>query len=126
MSISQSTVTKSTSRATAENSIRGSISTAATIASTHLIPVEEEDPDIRAELKTLPASTRLLINMVSTAWGCAVYPVDPAYIYSTDDTTEYIFEGVKNGVDRFVLTTKSSIKKREAPMLCTIPTTISQ
>ena len=81
--------TKSTSRDTAERSLRGALGTAAVIASTHLIPVEEEDPDIQADLKSLPASTQLMIALTAAAWGCPVYPIDPAFIYSTDDTTEY-------------------------------------
>lgn len=112
LSLSESSRSKSTSRDTAERSLRGAVGTAAVIASTHFIPLEEEDPDIQAELKTLPESTRMFTEMVSAAWGCPVYPIDPAYIYSTDDTTEYIFEGIKKGNDEFVLAPKASIRKR--------------
>ncbi len=99
ISITKSSVTKSNTRYAAENSIRGSIATAATIASTHFIPIEKEDPKIRAELSSLPSSTRTLINLVCVAWVTPVYPVAPEYIFSTNDTTEYIFEAMKDSVD---------------------------
>ena len=41
-----------------------------------------------------------------------VYPVAPEYICSTDDTTEYIFEGSKDKSDKFVLTSKTSVRQR--------------
>ena len=112
MSVSQSTTTKSNTRHGAENSIRGSISTLSLIAYTHFVPVDRQDPDLRQELKSLPNSVQMLSEMVSEAWGCPVHPVHPALIFSTDDTTEYIFEGTKNTPHNFVLTTKSSIQKR--------------
>jgi len=95
IAISQSYISKSNTRYAAENSIRGSIANLGVITATHFISVEEEDADIRAEMKTLPKSTRKLYDIVSDFLGTAVYPVEPYMLYSTDDTTEYIFEGTK-------------------------------
>ena len=93
IAISQSYISKSNTRYAAENSIRGSIATLGVIAATHFISVEEEDADIRAEMKTLPKSTRKLYDIVTDFLGTAVYPVEPYMLYSTNNTTEYIFEG---------------------------------
>ena len=77
IAISQSYISKSNTCYAAENSIRGSIATLGVIAATHFISVEEEDTDIRAEMKTLPKSTRKLYDIVTDFLGTAVYPVEP-------------------------------------------------
>ncbi len=112
IAISQSYISKSNTRYAAENSIRGSIATLGVIAATHFISVEEEDADICAEMKLLPTSTRKLYDIVTNHFRTAVYPVEPYMLYSTDDTTEYIFKGTKKKFIPYVLTTKSSISKR--------------
>ena len=112
VSISQRSTVKSTTRFSAEISICACISNLALIGSTHFIPVQYEDSDIRAEIKTLPESTKILIDMVSTAWGTSVFPVLPELIISTDDTTEYIFEGMVNEQPKFVLTTNMAVSKQ--------------
>jgi hypothetical protein len=103
---------KTTTRFAAENSIHVCISNHALIGSTHFIPVLNEDSDIRSKIESLPESTKMLLDMVSAAWGASVYPVLPELIVSTDDTTEYIFEGTQNKEPMFVLATKMSIGKR--------------
>ena len=112
VAISQSYTSKSNTCYAAENSICGSIATLGVVATTHFISVDEEDADIRAEMKLLPESTRRLYDMVTDFFGTAVYPVEPYLLYSTDDTTEYIFEGTQKKFVPYVLTTKSSISKR--------------
>ena len=112
ISISQSSMQKTTTRFAAENSLRASISNLALIGSTHFIPVPSEDADIREEMKSLPEHTKMLIIRVANAWGTSVFPVLPELIVSTDDTTEYIFEGKCEKESKFVLATKSSIMKR--------------
>jgi hypothetical protein len=54
----------------------------------------------------------MLLDMVSAAWGTSVNPVLPDLIVSTDDTTEYIFEGTQNKEPKFVLATKTLIGKQ--------------
>ena len=44
----------------------------------------------------------------------------PEYIFSTDDTTEYIFDGAKDKGSKFLLATKSSIKKRGTSAIYTL------
>jgi hypothetical protein len=78
---------------------------------TYYIPVLNEDSDIRSKIKTLPESTKMLLDMVSTARGTSVYPLLLELIVSTDDTTEYIFEGTQNKEPMFVLATKMVIGK---------------
>ena len=56
----------------------------------------------------MPAATRKLYDMVTDFFGASVYPVEPYLLYSTDDTTEYIFEGTQKKFVPYVLTTKSS------------------
>ncbi len=110
--ISQSYISKSNTRYAAEDSIQGSIATLGVVAATHFIPVEEENADICAELKSLPAANWKLYNMATEIIGAAVYPIEPYLLYSTDDTTEYIFEGIQKKFDPYVLATKSSIAKQ--------------
>ena len=53
-----------------------------------------------------------MVDAVSALWGTYIVPVCPELIISTDDTTEFIFEGTKNVAPKFVLATKSTIQKR--------------
>jgi len=112
ISISTSSSKKTTTRFAAENSLRASISNLALIGSTHFIPISSDDCNLREEIKSLPEPTKMLLNCVSDALGTSVFPLLPELIVSTDDTTEYIFEGACEGQPKFVLATKSSIMKR--------------
>eukprot|EP00985_Skeletonema_marinoi_P025838 scaffold19360_cov223-Skeletonema_marinoi.AAC.1 len=112
VSLTQKTVIKSTTRATAESSIRAVLSLLTVIASSHFIPVDEECPEIKSQLRDADDKCRLLYDMVVEALGgVSVYPVKPEYIYSTDDTTCYIFEGKVNGKDKWTLVSNDSIRK---------------
>lgn len=112
VSIVTATTRKPNTRFASENSLRGAVALLATVSATHFIPTKLENDDLRQELKTLPSSTRLLSDMVSIAWGCPVFPINPAYLFSTDDTTEYTYEGVKGEEPKFVLTSTASAAKR--------------
>ena len=111
ISISHSYTSKSNTRYAAENSICGSIATLGVIATTHFITIDKEDEDIRAELKLLPEATRKLYDIVTDFFGTPAYPVQPWLLYSTDDTTEYIYDGSKKAYVHYVLTTGTSISK---------------
>ena len=63
-------------------------------------------------MKSLSEPTKMLLKWVADAWGTSVLPVLPELIVSSDDTTEYIFEGKFEKEPRFVLATKSLIMKR--------------
>jgi hypothetical protein len=112
IAISQLYISKSNTCYAAENSIRGSIATIGVVATTHFITVKEEDADIHAKMKSMPAATCKLYNMVTDFFGASVYPVEPYLLYLTDDTTEHIFEGTQMKFVPYILTTKSSISKR--------------
>jgi len=111
ISISTSCSQKTTARFAAENSLHASISNLALIGSTHFIPISSGDCDLREEIKSLPEPTKMILNCVSAALGTSVFTLLPELIVSTDDTTEYIFEGTCEGQPKFVLATKSSIMK---------------
>jgi hypothetical protein len=112
IAISQLYILKFNMHYAAENSICRSIATLGVVATTHFISVKVEDADICAKMKLLPESTRKLYDMVTDFFCTAVYPVEPYVLYSTDDTTEYIFEGTQKKFVPYILTTKSSISKR--------------
>ena len=97
ISISTSSSQKTMTRFAAENSLCASISNLALIGSTHFIPISSDDCDLREEIKSLPEPTKMLLNCVSDALGTSVFPLLPEMIVSTDDTTEYIFEGACEG-----------------------------
>ena len=122
VSIVGATTRKPNSRYASENSLRGAMALLSMVGSTHFIPTKLENDDIRRELKTMPSSTRLLTDMVSIAWGCPVFPINPAYLFSTDDTTEYTFEGVKGDEAEFVLTSTASAAKRGTSSVYTTDT----
>jgi hypothetical protein len=58
MSITQSCILKATTRNAAKHSLRGPICNLLLIACTYFIPMPNEDPDLRAELKMVPKSLR--------------------------------------------------------------------
>ncbi len=95
-----------------ENSWRAAISFTAVVGATHILLSDKWDPDILKDLKTLPKPTVEVIMAVSKAWGDSpVFPVKPAYIYSTDETTQYAYEGTRIEKGKFVLVTKKSVAK---------------
>ncbi len=77
----------------------------------NFIPIDKKNDDICAEIKSLPAATRKMYDMVTDFFGSAVNPVEPYLLYSTDDTTEYIFERTKQAFVPYVLTSTSSAQQ---------------
>ena len=64
------------------------------VASTHFILANEENDEIRKEMKDAPKGVKMLYDMVSKARGnLPVIPIKTQYIYSSDDTVMYVFEG---------------------------------
>ena len=110
VSIYKSSVKKSKTRSAAEKSWRGSVSNVALIGHTHFVELQHPDIEMEKELRGLPAETRQMTEMVSKSLGdTPVYPLAPQLITSTDDTTEYVFDGSKPKEPKFVLCSKSSI-----------------
>ena len=90
VSITNKTTGKSKHRVVAEASHRHSACLVGMIGSTHILSVPEEDLDLREELKHLPEDTRVMYNIVSEAWGTAVFPVKPHNIWSINDIKQDI------------------------------------
>ena len=112
MSIAEKVIPKTTTRDAAERSLRAAAATAGVIGATHLLPVERLDNNMIKEMKNLPEDVRMMMEMVSDVFGCPVYAVRPEYIFSSDETTQYTYEGTRTKADQFVLTSKDSIAKR--------------
>ncbi len=88
------------------------ISFTAVVGATHVLLCDKWDPDILKDLTHLPKQTTELVMAVSKAWGDhPVFPVKPAYIYSTDEMTQYAYEGTRTEKGKFVLVTKKSVAK---------------
>lgn len=110
ISIVGSSIKKSLTRFAAEHSIRGSVLNAAIMAAFHFITVDTEDLEIRNEIKRLDPEIGILYNLASKALGdLPVRPVKPELIFSTDDTTVFIYEGKQNKKDKWSMVTKSSL-----------------
>ncbi len=109
LSLTQSSIAKTNTRFAAEHSFRGAISNVMLIANTHFIEMDEEDVDVRRELKEVPVETRMFYNLITDSRnGVPVVPVKPELITSTDDSTVFIFCGSNNKPDEFRLVTKKS------------------
>ncbi|EJK60466.1 hypothetical protein THAOC_19178 [Thalassiosira oceanica] len=109
ISIAASVGKKNQTRYASENGIRGSVSNLALVGATHFIAAEKENCDVLRELSGQPYETRRLTEMVNESLGYPVQPIRPELLFSTDDTTEYIFVGAKNGKPKFVLASKASV-----------------
>ena len=109
LSIASSYIDKTNNRFIAENSIRAALSTLFTVCVTHLLHVDEYDAATKKELKELPTKITALLMMVSDEWGKCLIPIAAYYIYSTDDTTEYVFDGRKKNAEKFVLVSREAV-----------------
>ena len=109
LSLTQSSIVKTNTRFAAEHSVRGAVSNVMLIAHTHFVEVDQEDFDVRRELKEVPRETRMLYDLITDSRnGVPVVPVKPELITSTDDSTVFIFCGSVNKQDEFRLVTKKS------------------
>jgi hypothetical protein len=111
--LTESAIDKTDNRYAAENSIRGSINNLLLVAVTHFVDVDEEDRDVVKELKSLQPETRMLYDWVCRARsGVPCYPIHPDLTFSTDESTEFIFEGSSNKQDKFLLVSRESLKRK--------------
>ena len=65
--LTQSSIAKTNTRFAAEHSIRGAISNVMLIANTHFIEMDEEDVNVRRELKEVPLETRMLYDLITVS-----------------------------------------------------------
>ena len=91
LSLKQSAIAKTNTWFAAEHSIRGAISNVILITITHFIEMDEEDIDMRRELKEVPSKTRMLYDLITDSWnGVPIVPIIPELIISTDDSTVFM------------------------------------
>jgi hypothetical protein len=112
LSVATKTIRKSDTRQIAENNFRPAFNLALSVATSHFIEVPHEDPTVARDMKTLPKETRLLYDLVTSAVRGPVVPVKPALLFSTDDSTQYVFEGRVDKPDKFRLVSKKSCEQR--------------
>lgn len=65
LSFTQSCITKTSTQFTAENSFQGTGSNVIMIACMHFVGMDEEDFDVRRELKEVLLKTRLLYDLIT-------------------------------------------------------------
>ncbi len=81
LSLTQSSIAKTNTRFAAEHSIRGAISNVILIANTNFIEMDEEDVDIRKELKEVPLETIMLYDLITDSQnGVPLVPIKPELI----------------------------------------------
>ena len=77
------------------------------VTNTHVVEVDEEDIDIRNELKEMMPKTRELYDLITdSCGGVPVVWIRPEFITSTDDSTVFNFCGSTAKKDEFHLVTK--------------------
>ena len=109
----QTSISKTNTRFAAEHSIRGAVNNVILVANTYFVEVDEEDIDIRNELKEVMPQTRELYDLITdSCGGVPVVPIRPELITSTDDSTVFIFCGSTTKNDEFRLVTKESCLNR--------------
>jgi len=92
-------VHKAEKRLVAETSLMSAVTFASTAGATHFVegvrrPEYEPLPTMAAFASPPKSSSLTMQLMISKALGgVPVYPVHPAYVLSTDDTTLFVFEG---------------------------------
>ena len=113
LSLTQTATAKTNTRVAADNTIRGSVTHLALIAATHFVEVNTDDLVVRNHLKQLPEQTKMIYNMmVDCCKGVPVFPVHPELIFSTDESTQFVYEGYRGEEEQFRLVTKSSCKDK--------------
>ncbi|CAB9504815.1 expressed unknown protein [Seminavis robusta] len=101
---SSKVVHKKPTRKTAENSIRSALDFAGVVSSTHYMITEKEIPEVRTYLnEKATASEKKIYNTISDLHdGAPLLPVKKAFILSSDDTTEWLVEGMnKYNIHKF-------------------------
>jgi hypothetical protein len=102
---------KTNTRYTAENSLMSAMAFATTVAGTHFIV--GSDWNGQELLTNISEGAAQMIQLVRQANGGApVHLVKPQYIFSTDDTTQYIFKGADpKGNSQCVLCNPDNLEK---------------
>ena len=84
------------------------------VANTHFVEVDEEDINIRNELKEVMPETRELYDLITDSrGGVPIVLIRPELIISMDDSTVFIFYGSTTKKDDIHLITKKSCLNKE-------------
>ena len=112
MSIKTSTTVKTRTRYVAENSLISSMALVSVVAATHYNITVHSHPDVEKQIKEASKGVRMFYDIIRQVNNNApVFPVRPELIFSTDDTTDYIFEGKGVTQDPFVVVPTSHLQK---------------
>ena len=102
-------ISKTNNRFTAENSIIASILYVIAVAYSHYIPCEVEDSCVKKDMEDAPIGVRMMYTLTQKALGgIPIRPIKPCYLFSTDDTVVYTFEGKGDKETYFRLCSKNS------------------
>ena len=94
---------KTDSRHTAENSIMSTVSFFMVVASTHLL-VGEKNSRYHKYKQEPTKGANVLAKMVSECNNNApVYPILPGLVFSTDDSTMFVFKGKETNTETWYL-----------------------
>ena len=112
ISISTTSVTKTNTRYTAENSLISAMALLGVVAATHYFICDEGQLEIKTEMRDAPDGVELLYKLVSDVYGnLPIFAVKPELLFSTDDTVNYIYEGKGETKDVFRLVASKALKK---------------
>ena len=115
VSVARTAVIKSPTRYTAENSLRSAMSFILTTAATHFTLSTQINPDVYKDIKRSDAvseSSKFLFDQISKVHNNRpLQPVRRAYVMSTDDTTEFVFQGQGSNLSKaeFVLVSSKAL-----------------
>ena len=110
ISIAKSFTHKSNTRFTAENSLISAMSFLVLVACTHYNISLETSINVKNEISEAENGVKMIYDMVSFQNdNLPMFPVKPEYVFSTDDTVNYIFEGTEQKKDLFRLVSSSAI-----------------
>ena len=104
VSITRTAITKGVTRFTAKNSLRSAMSFILTAAASHFVLTTRLNPDVLKDVnnnKAISKSSQFLFDQVSKVHnGMPLQPVRRSYVMSTDDTTEFVFQGKGTNISK--------------------------
>eukprot|EP00957_Ditylum_brightwellii_P084257 6406197-Ditylum_brightwellii.AAC.2 len=81
------------------------------VATIHMITVEKESKELRRAMRLASEGVQMMHKMLNTAYGnLPCFYIKLKYIFSTDDTVMYIYEGKGTESDEFRLVPSSGLK----------------
>ena len=107
---SNKAILKTNTRFTAENSFTAVMNFTIVVAHSHFIPVSVPCKNVERDIEKADIGVMILVEMVSQAWGTPVIPINPQYVFLSDDTVVYIYKGKANKQGTFYLVSTKSLK----------------